>query len=87
MSGQSPPEPVKIPAGAADYTAATIDPELRSTLNALLLQEGYVRRYVGAARPPSRSPLRALELSPTSPDGILPYLCLTLRYKSSRYKK
>lgn len=44
MAGQSPPDPVKIPAGAANYTAATIDPELRSTINALLLQEGHVRR-------------------------------------------
>lgn len=44
MTGQSPPAPVKIPAGAADYTAATIDPETRSTINSLLLQEGHVRR-------------------------------------------
>lgn len=44
MTGQSPSPSVKIPTGAANYTQATIDPELRSTLNGLLLQEGHVRR-------------------------------------------
>ncbi|PKS10064.1 hypothetical protein jhhlp_004689 [Lomentospora prolificans] len=44
MTGQSPSPSVKIPTGAANYTQATIDPELRSTINGLLLQEGHVRR-------------------------------------------
>ncbi|SPO02974.1 uncharacterized protein DNG_05655 [Cephalotrichum gorgonifer] len=45
MTGQSPPAPatVKIPARAASYTPATIDPELRSAINGVLLQEGHVR--------------------------------------------
>lgn len=43
----SPPpstSPVKVPASAATYTPATLDPDLRSQINAALLREGHVER-------------------------------------------
>lgn len=42
MASQNPPTPVKVPAGAANYTPATLDPDLRSQLNMLLIKEGIV---------------------------------------------
>ncbi|KAI1335559.1 hypothetical protein F5Y15DRAFT_397721 [Xylariaceae sp. FL0016] len=40
----TPVKPVKVPASAANYTAATMDPDLRSQINTLLLREGHVNR-------------------------------------------
>ncbi|KAI1085683.1 hypothetical protein F5B20DRAFT_12558 [Whalleya microplaca] len=40
-----PSTPVKVPASAATYTPATLDTELRSQVNALLLREGHINKY------------------------------------------
>lgn len=45
MSNQ-PSTPVKVPPAAASYTPATMDPELRSQINAVLLRDGHVLKYV-----------------------------------------
>ncbi|KAM3559418.1 hypothetical protein MY1884_003489 [Beauveria asiatica] len=34
--------PVKVPSSAADYTPATLDPDLRSQINTILLRDGHV---------------------------------------------
>ncbi|KAK8049262.1 hypothetical protein PG994_010992 [Apiospora phragmitis] len=39
-----PSTPVKVPASAATYTPATLDPDLRSQINTLLLREGHVEK-------------------------------------------
>ncbi|KAK4137799.1 hypothetical protein BT67DRAFT_453999 [Trichocladium antarcticum] len=44
MSNQNPPTPVKVPSSAANYTAATLDQDLRSELNSLLISEGHVTK-------------------------------------------
>jgi hypothetical protein len=36
--------PVKAPSSAADYTPATLDPELRSQLNAVLIRDGHIAK-------------------------------------------
>ncbi|RYO85138.1 hypothetical protein DL766_007351 [Monosporascus sp. MC13-8B] len=36
--------PVKVPASAATYTAATLDPDLRSQINTVLLREGHIAK-------------------------------------------
>ncbi|KAI2639876.1 hypothetical protein GGS26DRAFT_542164 [Hypomontagnella submonticulosa] len=36
--------PAKVPASAANYTPATLDPDLRSQINALLIREGHVAK-------------------------------------------
>ena len=43
---QPPSTPVKIPAAAAGYTDATVDPQLRSDINSLLLKEGHINKWV-----------------------------------------
>ncbi|KAF4824925.1 hypothetical protein CGCSCA5_v000918 [Colletotrichum siamense] len=43
MSGASS-TPVKVPPSAANHSAATLDPELRSQINTLLLKEGHVTK-------------------------------------------
>jgi hypothetical protein len=47
MSSQNPATPVKVPSAAANYTAATLDPDLRSQINSLLIKEGHVTKYAG----------------------------------------
>ncbi|KAK3333964.1 hypothetical protein B0T19DRAFT_142413 [Cercophora scortea] len=42
MAAQPPSTPVKVPPSAANYTPATLDPELRSQINSLLIKEGHV---------------------------------------------
>ncbi|KAK0722904.1 hypothetical protein B0T26DRAFT_644226 [Lasiosphaeria miniovina] len=44
MASQTPSTPVKVPASAANYTPATLDPDLRSQINSLLLKEGHVTK-------------------------------------------
>ncbi|KAI0013654.1 hypothetical protein F4779DRAFT_346319 [Xylariaceae sp. FL0662B] len=39
-----PSTPVKVPAAAATYTPATLDTDLRSQINALLLREGHINK-------------------------------------------
>ncbi|KAI0480332.1 hypothetical protein GGR56DRAFT_266760 [Xylariaceae sp. FL0804] len=39
-----PSTPVKVPGSAATYTPATLDPDLRSQINTLLLREGYINK-------------------------------------------
>ncbi|KAI1247242.1 hypothetical protein MGN70_011129 [Eutypa lata] len=39
-----PSTPVKVPTSAATYTPATLDPDLRSQINAVLLREGYITK-------------------------------------------
>lgn len=36
--------PVKVSSGAANYTAATLDPDLRSQINTVLLRDGHVSK-------------------------------------------
>ncbi|KAJ4304303.1 hypothetical protein N0V88_001916 [Collariella sp. IMI 366227] len=42
MTSQNPSTPVKVPSSAANYTAATLDPDLRSQINSILIKEGHV---------------------------------------------
>ncbi|KAK0673812.1 hypothetical protein QBC41DRAFT_102819 [Cercophora samala] len=44
MSNNNPSTPVRIPHSAASYTAATLDPEIRTQINALLIKEGHVTK-------------------------------------------
>ncbi|KAK4167654.1 hypothetical protein QBC43DRAFT_203176 [Cladorrhinum sp. PSN259] len=44
MASHNPSTPVKVPSSAANYTAATLDHELRSQLNAVLIKEGHVTK-------------------------------------------
>ncbi|KAH6849820.1 hypothetical protein B0I37DRAFT_369948 [Chaetomium sp. MPI-CAGE-AT-0009] len=44
MASQNPSTPVKVPSSAASYTAATLDPDLRSQINSLLIKEGHVTK-------------------------------------------
>ncbi|KEY67252.1 hypothetical protein S7711_06719 [Stachybotrys chartarum IBT 7711] len=41
---QPPSTPVKVPSAAANYTPATLDPDLRSQINTTLLRDGHVPR-------------------------------------------
>jgi hypothetical protein len=41
---QPPTTPVKVPSAAASYTPATLDPDLRSQLNTILLRDGHVAK-------------------------------------------
>ncbi|KAK1466821.1 hypothetical protein CMEL01_10814 [Colletotrichum melonis] len=41
---QTPSTPVKVPPSAANHSAATLDPELRSQINTLLLKDGHVTK-------------------------------------------
>ena len=45
-SGQNPPPstPVKVPASAVSYTPATLDPDLRSQINTVLIRDGHVAK-------------------------------------------
>jgi len=45
MAGQNTPStPVKVPSSAASYTPATLDPDLRSQINTLLIRDGHVAK-------------------------------------------
>ncbi|KAF4123149.1 hypothetical protein GMORB2_6697 [Geosmithia morbida] len=44
MAQQPTTTPVKVPSSAASYTPATLDPDLRSQINALLLRDGHVTK-------------------------------------------
>ncbi|KAH7037770.1 uncharacterized protein B0I36DRAFT_359419 [Microdochium trichocladiopsis] len=41
---QPPSTPVKVPSSAANYTPATLDPDLRSQINTLLIREGHITK-------------------------------------------
>ncbi|KAL7925933.1 hypothetical protein ACQKWADRAFT_204839 [Trichoderma austrokoningii] len=41
---QRPSTPVKVPSSAANYTPATLDPDLRSQINTILLKDGHITR-------------------------------------------
>ncbi|PTB67867.1 hypothetical protein BBK36DRAFT_1115292 [Trichoderma citrinoviride] len=41
---QRPSTPVKVPPSAANYTPATLDPDLRSQINSILLKDGHVAK-------------------------------------------
>ncbi|KAG5982719.1 hypothetical protein E4U55_001466 [Claviceps digitariae] len=41
---QPPSTPVKVPSAAANNTPATLDPDLRSQINSLLLRDGHVAK-------------------------------------------
>lgn len=43
---QQPSTPVKVPSSAANYSPATLDPDLRSQVNTILLRDGHVTKYV-----------------------------------------
>ncbi|KAK2070078.1 hypothetical protein P8C59_004608 [Phyllachora maydis] len=44
MANPDTPPPVKVSSSAASYTQATLDPDLRSKINTLLLTEGHVTK-------------------------------------------
>ncbi|KAL2262020.1 hypothetical protein VTK26DRAFT_2721 [Humicola hyalothermophila] len=44
MASQTPSTPVKVPSSAANYTAATLDQDLRSQLNSILISDGHVTK-------------------------------------------
>ncbi|KAL6901703.1 hypothetical protein GGI43DRAFT_403730 [Trichoderma evansii] len=41
---QRPSTPVKVPSSAANYTPATLDPDLRSQINTILLKDGHITK-------------------------------------------
>jgi len=41
---QPPSTPVKVPSSAANYTPATLDPDLRSQINTLLIRDGHINK-------------------------------------------
>ncbi|CEJ93641.1 hypothetical protein VHEMI09217 [[Torrubiella] hemipterigena] len=41
---QQPSTPVKVPASATTYSPATLDPDLRSQINTILLRDGHVSK-------------------------------------------
>ncbi|KYK61426.1 hypothetical protein DCS_02568 [Drechmeria coniospora] len=41
---QQPSTPVKVPSSAANHTPATLDPDLRSQINTVLLRDGHVAK-------------------------------------------
>ncbi|KAH7159959.1 hypothetical protein B0J13DRAFT_117560 [Dactylonectria estremocensis] len=43
-----PSTPVKVPSSAANYTPATLDPDLRSQINTVLLRDGHVSKIQDA---------------------------------------
>lgn len=43
---QQPSTPVKVPASATTYSPATLDPDLRSQINTILLRDGHVSKCV-----------------------------------------
>jgi hypothetical protein len=45
MSNNSPSTPVKVPSSAANHTQATLDQDLRSQINTVLLRDGHVSKY------------------------------------------
>ncbi|EGX96314.1 hypothetical protein CCM_00970 [Cordyceps militaris CM01] len=59
---QRPSTPVKVPSSAADYTPATLDPDLRSQINTILLRDGHVPKSV-----PPPSPLSPFPFPLTNP--------------------
>jgi hypothetical protein len=44
MASGNASTPVKVPSSAANYTPATLDPDLRSQINTLLIKEGHVTK-------------------------------------------
>ena len=42
---QQPSTPVKVPSSAASYTPATVDADLRSQINTVLLRDGHINKY------------------------------------------
>ena len=46
IMSQPPSTPVKVPSSAANYTPATLDPDLRSQINTLLIRDGHINKYV-----------------------------------------
>ncbi|KAF4956450.1 hypothetical protein FSARC_11586 [Fusarium sarcochroum] len=44
MSNNTPSTPVKVPSSAANHTQATLDPDLRSQINTVLLRDGHVSK-------------------------------------------
>jgi hypothetical protein len=44
MTSQNPATPIKVPASAANYTMATLDPELRTQINQALIDDGLVTK-------------------------------------------
>ncbi|CAK7198197.1 hypothetical protein SEUCBS139899_000855 [Sporothrix eucalyptigena] len=43
-ANSTPSTPVKVPSAAASYTPATLDPDLRSQINMVLIRDGHVGR-------------------------------------------
>ncbi|CAI6092253.1 hypothetical protein V2G26_020888 [Clonostachys chloroleuca] len=41
---QPPSTPVKVPPSASSYTPATLDPDLRSQINTLLIKDGHINK-------------------------------------------
>ncbi|KAK5989161.1 hypothetical protein PT974_10661 [Cladobotryum mycophilum] len=56
---QRPSTPVKVPSSAANYTPATLDPDLRSQINTVLLRDGHVAKIQEAL-------LHALNANPSN---------------------
>lgn len=46
MASKNSSATVKVSGSAANYTPATLDPELRSSINSVLIEEGHVGKYV-----------------------------------------
>jgi len=46
MASQNPSSttPVKVPPAAANYSAATLDPDVRSQINGVLIRDGLVNK-------------------------------------------
>ncbi|KAK4062090.1 uncharacterized protein Triagg1_10056 [Trichoderma aggressivum f. europaeum] len=79
---QRPSTPVKVPPSAANYTPATLDPDLRSQINTILLKDGHVTKSVPI--PPPSPPRKQLANMPT-PCRIQEALLHALNSNSSNW--
>lgn len=57
IMSQRPSTPVKVPSSAANYTPATLDPDLRSQINTILLKDGHITKLVLLTTIPKPVPL------------------------------
>lgn len=75
IMSQRPSTPVKVPSSAANYTPATLDPDLRSQINTILLKDGHITKLVAHHRSilgrihPETKPLTSAYLESKKPSS------------------
>ncbi|KAF4978818.1 hypothetical protein FZEAL_4862 [Fusarium zealandicum] len=85
MSNNVSSTPVKVPSSAANHTAATLDPDMRSQINTILLRDGHVSKYVTPSVNTSRSNGLGLAVSLTTRRSIQESLLHALNSHSTNW--